>query len=61
MHMDFAFYNVTSIQGFTSMLTIVYENTKILWVFTASPKMFPVRIISFILKTPKNKNTYAYM
>ena len=37
--MKFAFYNVTSIQGFTSMLTLVYANTKMLWVFPTASKI----------------------
>ena len=53
IHMDFAFYNVTSIRGFTSILTFVCTNTIMLWVF--SPKQSPVCIICFILKTLKNE------
>ena len=33
IRMYFDFYNITSICGFTSMLTVVYENTGMLWVF----------------------------
>ena len=39
IHMNFAFYNVNSIRGFTSMITVVCSKTKMLWVFpTASKK-----------------------
>ena len=44
-HMDFVFYKVTSIQGFTSILTVVYANNRMLWVLPISPKRAPVRII----------------
>ena len=55
MHMEFAFYNVTSIRGFTSMLTVVCAKTKMLWVSPTAPKRAPVRIIRFILKTLMNE------
>ena len=54
VHMEFAFYKVTSIHGFTSMRTVVFENTRILWVFPSAPKRAPVRIICFILTTLMN-------
>ena len=55
IHMDFHWYNVTSIQGFTSMLTIVCAKTRILRVFPTTYKIFPLRIICLILKTFKNE------
>ena len=33
-HMYFAFYNVTYTKGSTSVLTVVCENTRMLWLFT---------------------------
>ena len=33
IHVEFEFYNVTSIRGFTSMVTAIHENTRMLWVF----------------------------
>ena len=54
-HMEFAFYNVTSIHGFTSMLTGFCENTRMLWVFPAAYKISPVRITRFILTIPNNE------
>ena len=51
IHMEFDFYNVTSIRGFTSMLTVVCANTRILWVLPTASKLAPVRIIRFILTT----------
>ena len=42
IHMDFSFFNVNSIQGFTSMLTAVYEKTIMLWIFPTVPKIYPV-------------------
>ena len=54
-HMDFAFYNVNSIRGFTSMLTLVCSKTRMLWVYPTAPKIASVRIIRFILTTIMNK------
>ena len=34
IHIDFAFYNVTSICGFTSILTVFREKTRMIWVFS---------------------------
>ena len=53
--MDFAFYNVTYIREFTYMITAVCENTRMIWVFTNSPKLSPVRIICSTLTTLKNE------
>ena len=53
--MDFAFYNVNSIRGFTSMLTVFCENTRMLWVFPTVSKRSPGRIIRFILTKLKNE------
>ena len=54
IHMDLDFYNVTSIHGLTSILTVVYGNTIMLWIFITASKQALDRIISFILKTFKN-------
>ena len=55
IHIDFALYNVTSIRGFTSMLTVVCKNTIMLWLLPTAPKRSPVRIIGFILTTLNNE------
>ena len=33
INMDAAFYNVTSIQGFTSIITVVCTRNTMIWVF----------------------------
>ena len=53
--MEFAFYNVTSIRGFTSMLTVVFAKTRMLWIFPTASKIEPVLIIRFILTTLLNE------
>ena len=53
--MEFAFYNMTSIRGFTSMLTVVCKNTTMLWVFITEFKLSPVHIICLILTILKNE------
>ena len=55
VHMDFEFYNFTSIRGFISMLTLVWAKTSMLWVFSTEFKIAPVRIIYFILTTMTNE------
>ena len=55
IHMDFDFYNVTPIRGFTSMITVVCAKTLMIWVFHNASKRDPVHIIFFILTTFKNE------
>ena len=55
VYMDFAFYNVTFIHSFTSMITAVCVKTRMLWVFSTAYKRAPVRIIHFILTTLMNE------
>ena len=54
-HMDFSVYNVTSIRGFTSMLTFFCAKTIVLRVFPTTYKKSPVRIICSIQTTLKKK------
>ena len=51
IHMYFAFYNVTSICGFTSMITVICAKTRTIWVCRTASKLSPVRIICFVLTT----------
>ena len=53
--MEFYFYNLTSIQIFTSTITVVFEKTRMIWVFPTSSKECSVRIICFILTTLNNE------
>ena len=55
IHVDFVFYNVTSIRGFTSMITVLCAKIIMLWVFPNSSKRSHVRIIRFILATLLNE------
>ena len=55
IHMYFSFYNITPIRGFTSILILVYENTRILWIFPTVSKRTPIRIIHLILTTLINE------
>ena len=55
IYIDFAFYNVTSTCGLTSILTDVCSNTRMLWVFTNATKKSTVCIIHFILTILKTE------
>ena len=55
IHMDFEFYNVNSICGFTSMLTVIFEMTRMIWVNPTASKRAPVHTTHFITTTPKNE------
>ena len=54
IHVDFYLYNVTSIHGFTSVLTVFCAKTIIMLVFPTTYKLSPFRIIHFILTTLNN-------
>ena len=56
IHIDFSFYNVTSICGFTSRLTVVCENTRMIWVCPTASKYALFSIVQFIMKIPKNEH-----
>ena len=55
MRMYFAFYNVTSIRGFTSILTVICEKTIMLWSFPTESKLSPVCTIHSIITTLNNE------
>ena len=59
IHVKFAFYNFTSIYGFTSMLTGICANTIIVLVFPTASKISTFRIDCFIPTTLNNNNTHA--
>ena len=55
IHVYFTLYNVTSVRGFTSMITLVCGRTIIIWVFITASKISPVWIIILILTILKNE------
>ena len=50
IHMDFDFYIVTYICGFTSIITVFCAKTRMLWIFPTVYKQAHVRIICLVLK-----------
>ena len=48
-HADFTFYNIKSIRGFTSSLTIIDAKTRRVWVFCTPNKRPPIDIMCFFL------------
>ena len=55
IHVDFAFYNVTSLYVFTSMLTVIFAKNRMMWVFPTVSQRAHLCIIRFILTTLKNE------
>ena len=55
MHMNFDFYNFTSILSLIYMLNVVLTKTTMLWVFSTASKIPPVIIIIYILTTLDNE------
>ena len=62
LDLDFTFYHVILVCGFTEILTVVCANTRILWIFPTASKLSPVRIICFVQKKLNNeKHPYKRM
>ena len=55
VHMEFDFYNVTSIHSFISVLKVVCAKTIMIWFLPTTSKRVPIFVISFILTTQMNK------
>ena len=55
IHIYSGFYNVNSIQGFTSMITVFCEKTRMLQVLHSTSKKHPVHTVRFIITTLKNE------
>ena len=55
IHTDFPLYNVTSVQLFNSILTVVCAKDIILWLFITEYKIYPVQIIQYILIALNNE------
>ena len=53
--MDFSFYNMHSTLGLISILNVLYEKPRTIWVFPTESKISPLRIIHFILRTLNNE------
>lgn len=56
IHMDFTFYNITSIRGFISALNIIDASTRKLWTFVLPDKRPPLYQISFFFTYLKKIN-----
>ena len=62
IYTDLAFYNITSIRGFTFMITVVCAKTRMIWVLPIVSKRTSVSIIQFILTTIMNEqNPYEHV
>ena len=49
LHLEFGFYNITSIRGFTKITTVVCANKRMACIFPITSKRASFRIIRFIL------------
>jgi len=56
MHMNFAFMPVTSIRGFTALLSIKDAATNYTWIFLSRNKRPPLDILSFFISIMKKEN-----
>jgi hypothetical protein len=56
--MDFAFWNISSLHGFTSMLVIIDASTRMLWVFCTASKTPPMRIIQYFFNVLEQEHCF---
>ena len=56
LHMDFSFWNITSIRGFTSLLSIIDGKERFLWNFPTASKLPPLFIVEYFLAQLKKEN-----
>ena len=54
LHIDFTFYEIVSIRGFTCVFIIVDAKTRRVWAFCTSSKRPPIHIMRFFLQQLKN-------
>ena len=54
--MYFYLYYVDSIRGFTSIIDVLCEKTRIVCIFPTASKRFPVTNVQFILTSLNNQN-----
>ena len=58
-HLEFSFYNITTIFKFNSILTVVCDKTIMLWILPTTSNQSPVIFIRFILKNWIINHFYA--
>jgi hypothetical protein len=47
LHIDFSFWNIPSIHGFTSLLSIIDGKDHMLWSFPTASKRIPLKILDY--------------
>ena len=55
IHIERAFYNVTSVRGFTFIFTVSCEKTRMIWVLPTASKRSPLSVVRFILTILNNE------
>jgi len=48
LHVDFSFWNIVSIRGFTSLLSVIDGKDRMLWNFPTASKHTPLQILDFL-------------
>ena len=56
IHINFVFYDITSIRGFNSYLLIIDARTRKVWIFCTSSKRPPIDIMRYFLHQLKMSN-----
>ena len=60
LHMDFKFYNILSIRGFSSIFTIIDAATRKLWCFPGPDKRPPIAKMNYFFHFLKLQNTNVH-
>jgi hypothetical protein len=56
LHIDFSFWNVTSLRGFTSLLSIIDGKDRMLWNFPTASKRVPLDILDYFFGALNKEN-----
>jgi len=56
LHMDFSFWSITSVRGFTSLLSIIDGKERFLWNFPTASKRPPLFIVDYFLSQLQKEN-----
>ncbi len=57
LHVDFSFWNLVSIRGFTSLLSVIGGKDRMLWNFPTASKRCPLQILDYLFAMLQNEGT----
>jgi hypothetical protein len=56
LHIDFSFWNIVSIRGFASLLSVIDGKDRMLWSLPTASKHVPLSVLDFLFTTLEHEN-----